>query len=387
MPWSETDRMEQRARFVLEALAGRFSISELCYLYGVSRKTGYKWIERYHREGVGGLEERSRAPGQHPNATDAKIVARIEALRKKHRSWGARTLHAYLVENHPGTAWPCPSTIGEILKRAGLVRKRRRRSPRTTWRPARTAADQPNRVWTADFKGQFRLGNGRLCYPLTVVDAFSRYLLVCRGLRGTALDPARRVFEDAFREYGLPDVIRTDNGVPFCAPGAALGLSKLSVWFLKLGIALERSRPGKPQDNGSHERMHRTLKEDAARPPRASEAAQQRALNRFQRIYNEERPHHALEMRTPASCYTSSRRPYPEDLPDPEYPNHYEVRRITKIGIFSWKQRQIFVTEALRGEAIGLEPVANGLWSVFFGDVLLGRFSEEELRFFAGTGR
>jgi hypothetical protein len=237
------------------------------------------------------------------------------------------------------------------------------------------------------FQGGFRLGNGVVCYPLTIVDAFSRYVLVCKGLRSTATQPARRAFEEAFREYGLPDVIHTDNGVPFAAPVSVLGLSTLSVWFLKLRIALERSRPGKPQDNGAHERMHRVLKQEAAHPPRANEAAQQRALSRFRRIYNEQRPHHALQLQTPAKHYTSSTRPYPDDLADPVYPSHFEQRRISKIGVFSWKQRQIFMTCALRNATLGFEHIADGLWSVFFADVLLGRFSESDCRFTAGSGR
>ena len=385
MPWSETSRMEERARFVLEALEGRFTMSELCYRYGISRKTGYKWITRYHGAGVPGCEDLPRAPRRHPNATDPRIAARVIKLRKKNPCWGPRTLHALLTQEHPGTKWPCPSTIGEILKRAELIRKRRRRPPRTAWRPARTAPDQPNRVWTADFKGQFRLGNGQLCYPLTIVDAYSRYLLLCRGLKGTGASTARRGFEDVFREFGLPEVLRTDNGVPFCAPGSVLGLSTVSVWLLKLGIRLERSRPGKPQDNGAHERMHRTLKEEVVRPPRQTQAAQQRALNRFRRIYNEQRPHHALEMKRPAMLYTPSAKPYPAEVEDPVYPCHFDQRRITKIGVFTW--RQIFLTQALRGETLGFEFIADGLWPVFFGEVLLGRFSEQDHRFTAGSGR
>lgn len=387
MPWSETNRMEERARFVLEALQGRFTMSELCFRYGVSRKTGYKWIERYHGEGVAGCEDRTRAPRGHPNATSSRIVKRVIGLRKEHPSWGPRKLQAYLKREHPESAWPSPSTIGEILKREGLVGKRRRRKARTPWRTKRTEADRPNRVWTADYKGQFRLRNGALCYPLTVVDAYSRYLLVCRGLSGTALVPTRRVLEEAFRRYGLPEVIHTDNGVPFCGPGALLGLSRLSVWLLKLGIVLERSRRGKPQDNGRHERMHRTLKEEATRPARGNAAAQQRALNRFQRIYNEKRPHEALQMSTPATHYERSDRPYPSDLADPAYPQHFEVRRVSKIGVFTYRQKQIFLTEALRHEVIGLEPVADGLWSVFFGEVLLGRFHESDYRVVPGLGR
>lgn len=387
MPWSETNRMEQRARFVLEAQQGRFTMTELCDRYGVSRKTGYKWIERYAGHGIAGCDDRHRAPARHPNATNPKLVVRIVALRRKKPSWGPRTLHARLCAKYPKVAWPCPSTIGDILTREGLVKRRRSRRPsHAPWRAPRTLPDAPNRVWTADFKGQFRLGNGAVCYPLTLLDAFSRFLLVCRGLKNTSVKPAQRWFEAAFRGFGLPDVIRTDNGVPFCAPGSVLGLSTLSVWLLKLGIRLERSRPGKPQDNGAHERMHRTLSQETAQPPRANPAAQQRAFDRFRREYNEVRPHHALQLRTPASCYTKSARAFPKDLPEPVYPAFFELRQVTKIGVFTWRQRPIFLTGALRGETLGFEPVADGLWSVFFGTVMLGRFSEHDYQFTPGMG-
>lgn len=387
MPWSETNRMEERARFVLDALQGHYTMTELCYRYGVSRKTGYKWIARYHGEGAQGCNDRLRCPRNHPNKTRALIVKRVILARRRHPGWGPRTLHGYLVERDPDIAWPCPSTIGAILKRHGLVKKRRRRAPRMVWRPERTRPDRPNRLWTADFKGQFRLGNGTLCYPLTVVDAYSRYLLSARALRSTAVRPARRVFEETFREYGLPDVIHTDNGVPFCSPNTPLALSKLAVWFLKLGIGLERSRPGKPQDNGSHERMHRTLKEEVAHPPRYSLATQQRALERFRRCYNEERPHHALNLQTPARHYTYSPRPYPDELPEPEYPAYFEVRWVSKIGVVNWKRKRIFVSTALAHEPLGFEHVADDLWSVFFGTLLLGRLTESEARLVSGAGR
>ena len=387
MPWSETHRMEQRARFVLDALRGHFSMSELCHRYGVSRKTGYKWIARYHGEGAAGCGDRLRAPRNHPNKTKALVVKKVVLERRKHPGWGARTLHAFLKREYPDVTWPCPSTIGEILKRHGLVRKRRRRPARMAWGTRRTRADRPNGVWTADFKGQFRLGNGTLCYPLTVADAYSRYLLVCRALQSTAVKPTRRVFEEAFREYGLPDVIHTDNGVPFCFPSSLLALSTLSVWFLKLGIVLERSRPGKPQDNGSHERMHRTLKEEVAHPPCRSPAAQQRALDRFRQVYNQDRPHHALGLLTPSVLYEPSVRPYPEDLPDVAYPAHFEVRRVSKIGVVNWKRKRIFVSTALANEPLGFEHIADEIWSVFFGNVLLGRLLESEARIVVGAGR
>jgi putative transposase len=379
--------MKERAQFVLDALQGHFTMTELCFRYGVSRKTGYKWIERYHGEGAPGCESRPRQPRTHPNATPLYIERLVVKARRKHPGWGPRTLQAFLQQQDPDVAWPCPSTIGEILKRHELVPKRRRRIARSAWRPARTWADGPNRVWTADFKGQFRLGNGAVCFPLTIVDAYSRYLLVCKGLKGTAVKPARRTFEEAFREYGLPDVIHTDNGVPFCAPSSLLGLSSLSVWFLKLGIALERSRPGKPQDNGAHERMHRTLKEEVTHPPSRNPALQQRALNRFRECYNEVRPHHALDLQTPSRHYEVSSRAYPEELADPVYPAHYETRRVTKIGVVTWKQKRIFVSAALANQTVGFEHIAEDLWSVFFGDVLLGRLFESEARIIVGAGR
>jgi transposase InsO family protein len=379
--------MEQRARFVLDALKGHFTMTELCERYGVSRKTGYKWIARYHGEGAVGCSDRLRSPRNHPNKTKALIEKKVLWVRKKHPGWGPRTLQAYLTREYPEVSWPCPSTIGAILKRHGQVRKRRRRAARMVWGIRRTRPDRPNRVWTADFKGQFRLGNGKLCYPLTIADAYSRYLLVCKGLDSTAVKPARRVFEDAFREYGLPDVIHTDNGVPFCAPSSLLALSTMSVWFLKLGIALERSRPGKPQDNGAHERMHRTLKEEVAYPPRHSQAAQQTALDRFRHIYNEQRPHHALGLKTPSGYYVPSIRRYPEELPEIVYPPHFEVRWVSKIGVVNWKRKRIFVSTALRNEPLGFEHIAEDLWSVFFGNTLLGRIKESEARLIIGAGQ
>jgi transposase InsO family protein len=355
--------MDERLRFVQDVHRPGWSFTEICRRYEVSRKTGYKWIARYHGEGAQGCNDRLRSPRNHPNKTRALMVKQVIRARRKHPGWGPRTLHAYLIEQHPDVAWPCPSTIGAILKRHGLVKKRRRRTSRMAWRPPRTRPDRPNRVWTADFKGQFRLGNGTLCYPLTVVDAFSRYLLVSRALRSTAVKPARRVFEEAFREYGLPEIIHTDNGVPFCFPSAPLALSTLSVWFLKLGIGLERSRPGKPQDNGSHERMHRTLKEEVAHPPRYSLVTQQRALDRFRRCYNEERPHHALNLETPARRYTPSPRPNPDELKAAELIRSTDEEKDLQVAaVRAWQQRNAErAPTALRQ----LQQVAAGGGNVF----------------------
>jgi transposase InsO family protein len=384
MPWSETSPMDERSRFVVDALSDCFTMTELCERYGVSRKTGYKWLERYRGGGEPACADLPRAPRRHPNATPEDVVELVLQLRRKYPEAGPRTLLWHLEQLDGGRTWPSPSTLGEILKRHDLIKPRRRRQSRMAWSPDRTPTDTPNRVWTADFKGQFRLGNGLLCYPLTILDGHTRFLLTCRALQTTAVEPARRGFEATFKEFGLPEVIRTDNGVPFGAPSSVLALSGLSVWLLKLGIRLERSRPGKPQDNGAHERMHRTLKAGACRPARGSFSAQQRALNDFRRMYNEERPHHALGMQPPASLYVASERIYPREVPDPVYPSHFETRRVTKIGVFSWHREQIFVTEALRNETLGFEWVADGVWSVFFGEVLLGRFDEENSKFLAG---
>mgnify|MGYP006144131751 CR=1 FL=1 len=295
MPWTETTPVDERLQFVTDAQSDRFTMAALCARYGVSRRVGYKWVHRYAEEGRRGLADRSRAPHHSPQAIASDVAELLCALRTAHPQWGARKLLRILRDRHPRVPhWPAASTAADLLARRGLVHKRRTRRP--TLHPGVVAptTEAPNDLWTADFKGQFRLGNGALCFPLTIVDAHSRYLLVCRGLKSTAVKPARRIFEEAFREYGLPEVIHTDNGVPFCAPGSILGLSSLSVWFLKLGIALERSRPGKPQDNGAHERMHRTLKEEVAFPASRNEAAQQRALNRFRQVYNEVRPHGSI---------------------------------------------------------------------------------------------
>lgn len=377
MPWSETCPMEERARFVLEALEGWDSMSELCARYGVSRRVGYKWLERYQREGLSGLADRSRAPHHQREATPQAIVDAIIALRRQHPTWGPRKLKAWLERERPRKRWPACSTIGSILKRNGLTKPRRRRTLKpSVWRPPRTEADAPNRVWTADFKGEFRLGSGRLCYPLTVVDAHSRFLLDCRGLPSTATAGARAGFERVFRTFGLPDVIRTDNGVPFSTQAVG-GLSQLAVWWIQLGIRLERTRRRHPQDNGAHERMHRTLKAEATRPPARTRELQQRAFNRFRRIYNEERPHEALGLKPPASVYSPSARPMPKRLGAMSYPEAFETRRVNRHGQIRWRGEQYFVSETLRARTVGLEFQDCGDWNIYFGPCLVAVLDEQ----------
>jgi transposase InsO family protein len=372
--------MEERIRFVLEALEGWDSMSELCARYGISRRVGYKWLDRYQREGLEGLADRSRAPHCQRAVTPPNVVEAIVDLRKEHPTWGPRKLKAWLERNWPRTRWPACSTIGSILKREGLTRPRRRRTLKpSVWRPARTEADAPNRVWTADFKGEFRLGSSRLCYPLTVVDAHSRFLLECRGLPSTATAGARAGFERVFRTFGLPEVIRTDNGVPFSTQAVA-GLSQLAVWWIRLGIRLERTRPRHPEDNGAHERMHRTLKAEATRPPARTRELQQRRFNRFRKIYNEQRPHEALNQETPASVYSPSKRPMPKQPEALCYPDRFETRRVNGHGQVRWRGQHYFVSETLRGETLGLDFQHCGDWNIYFGPCLVAVLDEQHGR-------
>lgn len=377
MPWSETTRMDERQRFIELLESCRFTMTELCDSFGISRKTGYKWAERYVREGVAGLEDRSRAPKRCPHATEARCVEALVEERRRHPQWGPRKLLDRLRRRHPGWSWPAVSTAGAILKRHGLVRPRRRRPRRPgPWAKPQVQSSEPNDVWSVDFKGEFRLGNRRLCYPLTAMDHVSRYLLDCRARESVAISGARPVFEDLFRRFGLPRAILCDNGAPFAAIQAPCRLSRLSVWWVRLGIVPLFIQPGRPDQNASHERMHRTLKAATARPPSASFAAQQRHFDRFRLEYNTERPHETLEMDRPGERYTPSPRVYPETLAQVEYPGHFEVRRVRRTGTIRWRGRDVFFSESLVRERVGLEEVDDGLWSVYLADLMLGRYDE-----------
>jgi len=382
MPWSETVTMS-RVKFITDLGSDLYGMSELCEKHGISRKTGYKWKERFTREGAEGLKDRSRAPKHSPRQTSSEIAERLLELRRQHPSWGPRKLLAWLEKHEPGGDWPRASTVGGLLKRAGLVGSCRRRAARA--RPvavARTEASGPNEVWTSDFKGEFRTGDGRLCYPLTVVDGFSRFVLLIQGLPSVAAAGAWPAFERAFREYGLPRVIRTDNGNPFASSSALAGLSRLSVRWIKLGIIPERIQPGHPEQNGRHERMHRTLKAETTRPPAVNAPGQQERFDRFRHEYNEQRPHEALGQRPPSELYQSSSRPYPGRLAQPEYPGHYEVRSVSRGGEIKWRGKFLFLSQALSGERVGLEEYEDGLWTVYFGALPLGRFDERERKIY-----
>ena len=370
MPWKETCAMDERIDFIAAWRSGEFTMTELCQRFEVSRPTGYKWVRRDEAEGRAGLQERARAPHHHPNATPAAQVAAIVTLKRRHLQWGPWTLHDWLGREYPEQQWPAVSTIGELLKRQGLVKPRRRHhhTPPHT-QPFATIAG-PNDVWSADFKGQFRLGDGRLCYPLTISDNFSRFLLCCQGLHHPQAGPTRRYFERTFREYGLPRAMRTDNGAPF-ASIALGGLSRVSVWLLKLDVLPERIEPGKPQQNGRHERMHRTLK--AATPPRANLSAQQRTFNGFRNEYNEERPHRSLGGgRRPSEVHRVSQRHFPERLPAMSYPDDFAVRKVRQEGHMKWYGREIFISKTLAGEPVGLKPLEHDRWELYFGKLPLG---------------
>lgn len=350
-------------------------MTQLCRDFGVSRKTGYKWVERFFESGAPGLADLSRAPVRRPHALDDTLAEAIVELRKKHPTWGPKKLLAYLSRKHPKREWPAQSTIGALLKRRGLVEPRRRRSrtPRSTHPLA--AATEPNVVWCVDFKGKFRVGR-QYCHPLTISDAHSRFLLECKKTEGERTEPVKAVFEQAFEEYGLPLRIRSDNGSPF-ASRAVGGLSRLSIWWIKLGILPERIEPGHPEQNGSHERMHRTLKLETASPPESTLDAQQAAFDGFRYTYNHERPHEALGQRTPASIYTVSPRPMPSYVGEPEYPEEFDVRRVTPKGIIKLKSNAIPLSSLLAGEVVGVEEIDDGKWQLWFGPVYLGVVIEE----------
>jgi transposase InsO family protein len=370
----ETTTVDERARFASDYVTGQWSMTELCERYGVTRPTGYKWVARYRAGGDDALCDRSRAPHHSPHRMAADLESLVLAARQRY-GWGAKKLLQVQRTQQPTRAWPARSTLNAVLDRHGLLRKQRRAR---RWMhpgavPVCTAA--PNQVWPADFKGQFKTRDGRYCYPLTVTDHFSRALLVCRGLPSVRTACTQPVFRALFREHGLPDAIRTDNGAPFASLGIH-GLSRLSVWWMQLGIVHQRIRPASPQENGQHERMHRELKRETTRPAAANARAQQRRFNAFRQRYTTERPHEGIGDRTPASLWTASARSYPERIPPPCYPTHLEVRRVSTFGSVSLHARAHFLSEVLRGQDIGLEEVGDGIWNIVYYRTLLGRLDE-----------
>jgi transposase InsO family protein len=376
MPWRKVFPEDQRVQFIVEALHGPSSVADLCRSFGISCKTGFKWLARYDAQGPSGLLDQSRAPHGNSNAIVPEIAEKFIALRKLHPTWGPRKLLAWVHSAEPHLDLPAPSTVGALLKRLNLVRVRRRRSRAPAMTVPFGACETPNDTWCTDFKGHFLVRDGSRCDPLTLTDAYSRFLLRCDIVPGTSAVDVRPSFESAFREFGLPRAIRSDNGPPFASVGAG-GLTRLSIWWIHLGIQPERIEPGRPEQNGRHERMHRTLKEETARPPRQTLRAQQLAFDRFRKIYNEERPHEALENNTPASAYEPSLRRMPSCLPELEYPGHFELRSVHHAGYIKWKGRILLIGKALHNEVVGLEEVADATYAVRLGPVELGRIKDD----------
>jgi transposase InsO family protein len=369
---------KERARFVLDAELSDLSHAELCRRYNISRPTGYQWLQRYGDEGLDGLKDRSHRPRSCAHATAPPIVARVLQIRDK-RGWGARKIHKKLVDDPSIEVVPSIDTITRILAREGRITPGKPRRRRDHPGPPIPILPEPNGTWTADFKGEFRTLDGRLCYPLTVQDGYSRFLLDCHAMLSLDQQATMRRFRHLFHEFGLPRRIRSDNGHPFAS--TAIGrLSKLSVWWISLGIVPELIEPGKPQQNGRHERMHRTLKEETTRPPKADIRAQQSRFNQFRRVYNRDRPHEALNMETPATLYIASPRPFTTRPQPIEYPDHFEIRRVSGDCTLRWKSRKVFVSSILKQHLVGLEQIAEDVWSVFFGPVHLGWLDETDYR-------
>ncbi len=370
MPWREICSMDEKVRFVAAVLAEEQSMTELCESFGISRKTGYKWLQRYRSDGGEGLHDRSRAPHRVPWAIGEAQAHAILELRCAHPSWGPKKLRAKLIHRTPAQAWPAASTIGELLRRRGLTAARKRRRHAVPNPSPLVTAAMANDLWCIDFKGWFRTGDQVRCDPLTVTDYFSRYLLCTQALAHPDYPGCRTQLEVVFREFGLPRAIRSDNGAPFASLGAG-GLSRLAVWWVKLGIVPERIEPGEPQQNGRHERMHKTLKAETASPPAANLAEQQLRFDRFRHEFNHERPHEALAQSVPDQYYRGSPRAYPARLEDPAYPSDYQVRRVRSNGEIKWAGDKIFVSMPLIGEIVGIKLNEDGDGELYFGPLPL----------------
>jgi putative transposase len=369
MPWKESKTMDLRVQLIHDYQEGH-SIAALAEIYDISRKTVYKWLKRHETAGVAGLADRSRRPHHWPCKLSDEVIAHIVSARQRW-NWGPRKLRVKLAAAHPHIQWPAESTIGEVLKRAGLTHPRKLRVRTPPYAQPFASIEAANQTWCADFKGWFRTADGERCDPLTITDAHSRYLLRCHILPKTDTPHVTAIFDAAFHQHGLPLVIHTDNGVPFAsrAPG---GLSRVSMRWVKLGIVPERSRPASPQDNGRHERMHSTLKQATLQPPERNARRQQEAFDRFQQEYNHDRPHEALEDATPASCYTASPRQMPRRLPELDYGDDLVVRRISQQGSLKMNGQRTFVSEIFAYEWMGLRALDERYFQVMYGPVTVG---------------
>ena len=379
MSWKETDPMTERMKFIIDYNRSSCSLAELCRRYNISRKTAYKWISRFKSYGCEGLKDRSRAHFTYPHSTPDSMIDAILELKKERRTWGPKKLKIWLEINHPDQRWPSASTIGCILSKRGLVQPRKYKRYTAPHPSPLTECHAPNQVWCVDYKGQFRMGTDEYCYPLTITDNYSRFLFACDGAHQISGKNAQQSFERIFSEYGLPDVIRSDNGSPFASTGAG-GLSALSVWWIKCGIFPERIKPGRPDQNGRHERMHKTLKETIATLPSDNLIIQQQSFDAFIREYNEERPHESLGNKRPAEVYKKSHRSLPNQLPEIEYDKRHVIRRVRQNGEIKWKGKKIYISQLLQKEPVGLLEINNDQFDIYFGPVLLGTLSHQSCK-------
>jgi len=380
MPWLETEPMSEKIKFISAYLDNsEDTFQELCARFNISCKTGYKYVQRYKAEGVDGLKERSRAPHCKANQTPSYIEQAILEVKSRYPRWGSKKILNWLLQEKSLTAWPARSTIDELFKKHNLIRPRKRKRRVAPYTTPFTLCTQPNDVWSIDYKGQFALGNQEICYPLTVTDNFSRYVLAIEGSTQISGKETRNTLHKLFSEFGLPLAIRSDNGSPFAGTGLA-GLSKLAVWFIKLGIIPERIRPGHPEENGRHERMHFTLKQETVLPPKFDHRKQQRSFNDFKKIFNEQRPHEGINFSRPDWLYSPSKRLYPKKIAPIEYDTDVITRGVRSNGAIKWKGIDVFVSETLEGERIAFKPCNQEEWIVYFSFIPIGIFNERLLK-------
>lgn len=380
MAWKETTTMEQKVEFICEWLSQKYTITELCTTFGISRPTGYRLIQQYERYGIEGLLERTKAPINHPNKTSDPVIKKILLLKDKHTKWGAKKIRILLFNDFTGDEIPSVVTVHNILSKNGLVcpqkRLRRVKPVYPIFDPIRC-----NEVWSADYKGKFKMGNTKYCHALTISDSKSRYLFTAKGHCSENFHSVKAEFTRVFRQFGLPRQIHTDNGNPFGSVSSIQRFTRLSYWFIDLGIMPVFSDPAHPEQNGRHERMHRDLKASCAIQPAYDLKLQQRKLNSFVKEYNTVRPHEALDMQTPAKVHESSTIPFPERIKKYDYPSHMKVMNVTLNGSVRWKSYYwVYMTRSLIGKQVGAEEVGNGIWKVYYRDVFLGYFNEKDLR-------
>lgn len=375
MSWRNICPMDEKIKFIAAIKEGSLSMTDLCNNFGISRKTGYKWLERYESHGPSGLEDRVRARlTQEHRIQDSKVNSILQ-LKAKYMNWGPKKLKIRLEHDNPDTVWPAASTIGDILKQHGLVDRRKKRKRVPPFTQPFSECNESNDSWSADFKGQFLLGNNKYCYPVTITDNFSRYILACDGYLNPTLENVKRSFKYAFIDYGLPNSIKTDNGTPFSSTSIA-GLSQLAIWWIKLGILPERIDPGHPEQNGRHERMHKTLKHDTASPPQKTLSAQNELFDNFKQEFNYQRPHEAIGNKTPSEIYNRSSREYTGIVPKIMYDDDYTVRMVRHNGQIKWKGKTFYLTRLLHGEPVGLKEFDNGMWEIMFSFLKLGVLNE-----------